>query len=621
MTDSDRLDRLTSRVETLEQLVRQLVAGQRVPSTESAPAAPRPERRPAPAAPPADRVIEPPGRPVPRLDGEQWIGQRGLLAVGVAALVLALAYLLKLSFDRGWVSPAVRCASGAACGALVGAVGWRLERRELRTYGAGLIGAGAGMIYLAVWAAGRLYGFLPPPSAITALALVSLGLALLAYAVDVEVLGATAALGAFLAPVAIGAPSSDPDLLLVYLGVMGLALGTVAAFKRWRVASIVILLGYFGLGVQSAHDAHALVSLLFAVVGGAGGMWLGLRERWWETRLMAFGGGWSFLGGAALVLGPGGSLVLCGVALSAPVWRHGLTNPIAPFHGRDGARTSWREAVYFYATPWLLGWAVGRLSFGAFDAHRGLADAIVAVAYLTVAFGPAREPFALVAALMGGVAALLEWHGLHAAWALAALALLWGLVGRLVRRVDWEQYGALSLLVAIVQLSAFALDERVRGAPAFVDAWATTLWALTGLTAAWGAGLVGGASDDPTLAALRRVAWPVAGALLFLGVTGELLRYIGQSGLAQATQALAGGLAVSSWWILFAAGLLLLGFQRGLKPVRVAGLWVAALAVGKVLLVDLRSLDALYRVASVLLLGVVSLGAAYLYHRRARPAI
>ncbi|MGH7733591.1 MAG: DUF2339 domain-containing protein, partial [Gemmatimonadales bacterium] len=87
------------------------------------------------------------------------------------------------------------------------------------------------------------------------------------------------------------------------------------------------------------------------------------------------------------------------------------------------------------------------------------------------------------------------------------------------------------------------------------------------------------------------------------------------------TQALAGGLAVSSWWILFAAGLLLVGFQRGRKPVRVAGLWVSALAVGKVLLIDLSSLDALYRVASVLLLGVVSLGAGYLYHRRARPAV
>ncbi|MGH7532222.1 MAG: DUF2339 domain-containing protein [Gemmatimonadales bacterium] len=627
MTESDRLDRLVSRVETLERLVRQLVADRGAPSAPPEPSPPTPppvaravsatlRATPAPVPPPRPRV-----RPAPGLDGEQWIGQRGLLTVGVAALVLALAYLLKLSFDRGWVSPAVRCASGAACGAVVGAVGWRLERRGLRTYGAGLIGAGAGMIYLAVWAAGRLYGFLPPPSAITALALVSLGLASLAYAVDVEVLGATAALGAFLAPVAIGPPSSNPDLLLLYLGVMGLALGAVAALKRWRIASIVILLGYFGLGIQAAQDAHSVVSLLFAIVGGGGGIWVGLREQWWESRLVAFGGGWSALGAAASALGPGGLLIVGGVALTAPVWHHGLTHAVLPFGERDPTRASWREAAYFYVTPWLLSWAVGRLSLGALEAHPGLAEAIVAVAYLSVAFGRSREPFALVAAALAGVAALREWPGLHAVWALGALAVLWALLGRRLRRTDWERYGAVTLVVAIVQLWVVASDGSRHGAPAFVDTWAITLWALTALTTAWGMGVLGGATEDRTLRTLRRAAWPLAGTMLFVGVTGELLRYFSQSDLARDTQALAGGLAVSSWWILFAAGLLLVGFQRGLKPVRVAGLWVTALAVGKVLLVDLNSLDALYRVVSVLLLGVVSLGVAYLYHRRARPAV
>lgn len=625
MTEGDRLDRLEARVATLERLIRQLVAGRGVASAElgTAGAASRSASDPEPirssSTPPPVAPI--PAPVAPSLDGEQWIGQRGLLSVGVAALVLALAYLLKLSFDRGWVSPAVRCGAGAVCGALIGAVGWRLERKGLRTYGAGLLGAGAAMIYLAAWAAGRLYGFLPPPGAIAALALISIGLALLAYAIDVQALGATAALGAFLAPVAIGPRSSSADLLLVYLGVMGLALGSVAALKRWRVAAIVILLAYFGLGLGAAHDADPVLSLLFAIVGGGGGIWLGLREGWWETRLMAFGGGWSCLGAAALGLGPTGLLAVGGTALSAPVWRHGVTHPVVPFGGPEGTRPSWREAFYFYATPWLLGWAVGRLAVTAFAIHPGLPAAIIAVAYLSVAFGRAREPFALVATGAAGVAVLLEWHGLHAVWALALLAVLWGLVGRVVRRTDWERYGAVTLLATVAQFAVIAQDARVRSAPAFVDPWATTLWALTGLTMAWALGAVGGATDDPTLRAVRRAAWPLAGAMLFFGVTGELLRYFALSDLSRDTQALAGGLAVSAWWIVFAAGLLLLGFQRGRKSVRVAGLWVAGLALGKVLLVDLRSLDALYRVASVLLLGVVSLGAAYLYHRRARAAV
>jgi uncharacterized membrane protein len=40
----------------------------------------------------------------------------------------------------------------------------------------------------------------------------------------------------------------------------------------------------------------------------------------------------------------------------------------------------------------------------------------------------------------------------------------------------------------------------------------------------------------------------------------------------------------------------------------------------KVLLFDLSSLDALYRVGSVFILGLVLLLLAYLYHRQARAA-
>ncbi|MBA2627064.1 MAG: DUF2339 domain-containing protein, partial [Gemmatimonadales bacterium] len=202
MTDQERIDRLEHRVATLETLVRQLAAG--IPSQASKPVpspvrTPLTPRAPVPVTSPAPRARRP---AVVRLglDPEEWIGQRGLLAVGVIALILAAGYLLKLSFDRGWVSPVARCIGGSVAGAAVGAIGWRLHGRY-RTYGAALVGCGAAIIYLAVWAAVREYGFLPPTSGIIALAVVSLALATIAYVLDAEALGATAAVGAFFAPI------------------------------------------------------------------------------------------------------------------------------------------------------------------------------------------------------------------------------------------------------------------------------------------------------------------------------------------------------------------------------------------------------------------------------------
>ena len=108
--------------------------------------------------------------------------------------------------------------------------------------------------------------------------------------------------------------------------------------------------------------------------------------------------------------------------------------------------------------------------------------------------------------------------------------------------------------------------------------------------------------------------------MLFFGVTNELTRFFEQTVMSRSTARLAGGLAVSAWWAVFAAGLVILGFQRKLKAVRIAGLAVSGLAVAKVLLFDLSELDALYRIASVFTLGLVSLGVAYLYHRHAKAA-
>ena len=188
MSEGDRLERLEARVARLEEFIGQR-GGEAASAGQQGSGAARQVRSqsqtaPQPRGPTAQRA------PAPLLSPEQWIGQRVLLAIGVVALILAAGYLLRLSFDRGWISPVMRCIGGAVSGFIVGAVGWRLHPRY-RTYGAALIGCGAAIIYLSVWAAVRLYGVVPPTTGIVALALVSVSLAMIAYAIDVEALGTT----------------------------------------------------------------------------------------------------------------------------------------------------------------------------------------------------------------------------------------------------------------------------------------------------------------------------------------------------------------------------------------------------------------------------------------------
>jgi uncharacterized membrane protein len=174
------------------------------------------------------------------------------------------------------------------------------------------------------------------------------------------------------------------------------------------------------------------------------------------------------------------------------------------------------------------------------------------------------------------------------------------------------------LVAGLHQLFDRAAAARRTGDAAFVGPWALARWGSVATTVAVAAKLwrVEGGREDTRL--IRSGLWVVAGAMALFGVTGELRRYFELESPTTETASLASGLAVSAWWLLFAAALVTLGFRLSLQQARLAGLAVAGLAVVKVVFFDLSSLDALYRVGSVFLLALVALSLAYLYYRHDR---
>src|SRR5690349_1033463 len=144
---------LERRVAALEQALARLTAGQ--------PSAAPPRPRVTASATPAPVVAAPKAQPIaPRpidrpaeIDLEQWVGQRGLLIIGVVALLVATAFFMKYAFDRGWVPPVVRILGGVAAGIATMVIGERQVRRGLRRYGLAIVGAGGGIVYLSIWAA------------------------------------------------------------------------------------------------------------------------------------------------------------------------------------------------------------------------------------------------------------------------------------------------------------------------------------------------------------------------------------------------------------------------------------------------------------------------------------
>jgi len=382
---------------------------------------------------------------------------------------------------------------------------------------------------------------------------------------------------------------------------------------------------------------------LFAMAGAAG-IAVGLKQGWPETRILSFAGGWALLAAASDGLGAHWLVTIGGVVLTAPIWWHAVrTSRIWPdprVTGQTEAEWSVGETIPFYVTPLLAGWAVTHLAPHWFELHPGAAPLALGLAYLAAGYQQPRYPFALVGAAGLAWAALATWPAYQSVFVLLALALIWAGLDHWLARMDGRWYAVGTLAIAILQLIV-ASASRGSGA-AFTDGWASALWFTIVVCGILASGLwmqlPGELTPPPPKTSLRpqtftqswvgareewapqmpAALWTLAGTLLLVGVTGELDRFFSQSDLPVEQAQLWSGLSISAWWAVFAGGLVLLGFRRNRRSIRVAGLAVAGLAVAKVLLVDLSNLDALYRVGSVFILGLVSLLVAYLYHRKAR---
>ncbi len=75
------------------------------------------------------------------------------------------------------------------------------------------------------------------------------------------------------------------------------------------------------------------------------------------------------------------------------------------------------------------------------------------------------------------------------------------------------------------------------------------------------------------------------------------------------------GFAISALWCIYAAAMVGIGMSRRSRPVRLFGLAVFGAAIIKVFVFDLAGLQTIWRILSFVCLGLILIGAGYLYNR------
>jgi uncharacterized membrane protein len=146
---------------------------------------------------------------------------------------------------------------------------------------------------------------------------------------------------------------------------------------------------------------------------------------------------------------------------------------------------------------------------------------------------------------------------------------------------------------------------------------------LAGLLAAWwaerrvGTQLYGDAADAES-GVTRTVASASAAVLLFVWVSDQSIRVVdamataggGVDRIGQARQ-----VTLSVVWAVLGFAGIVVGFVRNLAAVRYLGLGLLAITLGKVLLIDMAGVAAVWRILSFLTLGALLLAVSFIYHK------
>ena len=112
-----------------------------------------------------------------------------------------------------------------------------------------------------------------------------------------------------------------------------------------------------------------------------------------------------------------------------------------------------------------------------------------------------------------------------------------------------------------------------------------------------------------------RTLYGIAIALLFIILSVETyLYFLGRIADAEKARWVA-QMSLSVVWAVYAIGLLAVGFWRLVRSYRLSALGIFGMTALKVVIVDMAKVEEVYRIVSFLVLGILMIGASYLYHR------
>lgn len=201
---------------------------------------------------------------------ESRIGSRLFNRVGIIAVLIGVAWFLKIAFDNRWLGAAGKVTAGIAAG--LGLFAWseRFHRRGYDPFSYSLKAVGAGLLYLSLWAAWSLFHLLSLPVAAAAMIAVTAGTGVLAWVRESELLAFYAAIGGYLTPLLLSNGHNHEGGLFGYLLMLDAAALALLFARPWPRLALGAFLATAAYGAgwyaEFYTDPQFGMTLAFAIL-------------------------------------------------------------------------------------------------------------------------------------------------------------------------------------------------------------------------------------------------------------------------------------------------------------------------------------------------------------------
>src|ERR1019366_5964793 len=164
---------------------------------------------------------------------ENRIGSQYFNRLGILAMLIGVAWFLKLAFDNHWIGPLGRVFIGLLAGAALIAWSERFEKRGFIAFSYSLKAVGSGTLYLSLWAAFSVYALMPAWAAFGAMILVTAFNGFISWSRNAELLALYAIAGGLTTPLLVSTGGNHEVTLFSYLLILDTAVLILVKLRPW----------------------------------------------------------------------------------------------------------------------------------------------------------------------------------------------------------------------------------------------------------------------------------------------------------------------------------------------------------------------------------------------------